>query len=62
MTSSSIPDPTQRRLMSAMPVIFTFMMARMPSGLVLYWFVSNLLGMLQQWIINRQADTVTAAA
>ncbi len=62
MTSSSIPDPTQRRLMGAMPVIFTFMMARMASGLVIYWFVSNLLGLVQQWVINRQADRPGAKA
>jgi YidC/Oxa1 family membrane protein insertase len=62
MTSSSIPDPMQRRLMGAMPIIFTFMMARMPSGLVIYWFVQNLLGLLQQWLINRHADKVAVAA
>jgi YidC/Oxa1 family membrane protein insertase len=62
MTSSSIPDPMQRKLMGAMPVIFTFMMARMASGLVIYWFVSNLLGLVQQWLINRQADRPGAKA
>lgn len=62
MTSSSIPDPVQRRMMGAMPIIFTFMMARMPSGLVIYWFVSNVIGLGQQFIINRQADRMSAPA
>ncbi len=56
MTSSSIPDPMQRRIMGLMPLMFTFMMLNMPSGLVLYWLMSNLLGLGQQYIINRQAD------
>lgn len=62
MTSSSIPDPMQRRIMGLMPLMFTFMMASMPSGLVLYWLMSNLLGLGQQWIINRQADREPAGA
>lgn len=56
MTSSSIPDPMQRRIMGLMPLMFTFMMLNMPSGLVLYWLMSNLLGLGQQYVINRQAD------
>ena len=62
MTSASIPDPMQRRIMGLMPIMFTFMMASMPSGLVLYWLMSNLLGLVQQYIINRQADKMPAPA
>ncbi len=58
MTSSSIPDPMQRRMMMFMPVIFTFMMMNMPSGLVIYWLTSNILGMAQQLLINRRADAM----
>ena len=60
MTSSSIPDPMQRRMMMFMPVLFTFMMMNMPSGLVIYWLTSNILGMGQQLIINRKADAMAA--
>ncbi len=56
MTSASIPDPMQRRMMMLMPVMFTFFMLSMPSGLVIYWLTSNLLGMAQQYITNRRAD------
>ncbi|HKY31522.1 MAG TPA: membrane protein insertase YidC [Candidatus Polarisedimenticolia bacterium] len=60
MTSSSIPDPMQRRMMMFMPVMFTFFMMHMPSGLVIYWLTSNLLGMAQQFVINRKADQLEA--
>ncbi len=51
-------DPTQARIMLFLPVIFTFMFLNFASGLVLYWFVNNLLSILQQQMINRQ--TVSA--
>jgi len=47
-------DPTQARIMQFLPVIFTFMFINFASGLVLYWFINNLLSILQQQLINRQ--------
>lgn len=52
--SPSSPDPTQAKMMMFMPVIFTLFFLNFPSGLVLYWLVSNLLSILQQWYINRK--------
>jgi len=49
-------DPTQQKVMMFMPVIFTFMFLNFASGLVLYWFVNNLLSIAQQYLINRQSD------
>lgn len=46
-------DPQQRQMMMWMSVIFTFMFYQFPSGLLLYWFVSNLLGIAQQLLVNR---------
>lgn len=46
-------DPKQAKMMLLMPVIFTFMFLNFPSGLVLYFLVSNLLGILQQHLLNR---------
>jgi YidC/Oxa1 family membrane protein insertase len=46
-------DPTQRQMMMIMPVVFTFMFFNFPSGLVLYWLVSNLLGITQQYLMLR---------
>jgi YidC/Oxa1 family membrane protein insertase len=48
------PDPTQAKLFQLMPVIFTFMLARFPAGLVIYWTCNNLLSVLQQWVILRR--------
>ena len=53
-------DPTQAKIMMFLPVIFTFMFLNFSSGLVLYWFVNNLLSILQQVIINREKKTATA--
>jgi YidC/Oxa1 family membrane protein insertase len=53
MTQAKIGDPTQQRIMMMMPLIFTIMFLNLPSGLVLYWFVNNLLGIGQQWLVNR---------
>ena len=48
------PDPVQARLFQFMPIIFTFMLARFPAGLVIYWSWNNTLTILQQWFIMRQ--------
>jgi YidC/Oxa1 family membrane protein insertase len=50
-------DPTQAKIMMFLPVIFTFMFLNFASGLVLYWFVNNLLAILQQYMINRSGKT-----
>jgi YidC/Oxa1 family membrane protein insertase len=46
-------DPMQRRLMSALPVVFTIFFLAFPAGLVLYWLVNNVLSIAQQWHITR---------
>ncbi|MDE1897061.1 MAG: membrane protein insertase YidC, partial [Rhodospirillales bacterium] len=48
-------DPTQQRMFQFMPIIFTFMLARSPAGLVLYWAWNNILSVGQQWLIMRRA-------
>jgi YidC/Oxa1 family membrane protein insertase len=54
-------DPTQAKIMMFLPVVFTFMFLNFASGLVLYWFVNNLLSILQQVLINREKKTPAAA-
>ncbi len=49
-------DPMQAKIMLIMPVIFTFMFLSFPSGLVLYWFVNNLLSIAQQYQVQRSAQ------
>lgn len=48
-------DPAQQKMFQFMPVIFTFMLARSPAGLVLYWTCNNILSVGQQWLIMRRA-------
>ncbi|PZO79668.1 MAG: membrane protein insertase YidC [Mesorhizobium amorphae] len=48
------PDPTQAAIFRWMPVIFTFMMAGFPAGLVIYWAWNNLLSIIQQGIIMKR--------
>ncbi len=47
------PDPTQARLFQIMPLIFTFVLARQPAGLVIYYCWNNTLTVAQQWLIMR---------
>ena len=49
----STADPTQQRVMLLMPLVFMFMFIWAPSGLVLYWTVSNLWAIGQQYVTNR---------
>jgi YidC/Oxa1 family membrane protein insertase len=48
-------DPRQAKMMLVMPFVFTFMFLNLPSGLVLYWTVSNILQIAQQRLMERHA-------
>jgi len=48
------PDPTQAMIFNWMPVIFTFMLATFPAGLVIYWAWNNALSILQQAVIMKR--------
>jgi YidC/Oxa1 family membrane protein insertase len=50
-------DPRQAKMMLFMPVIFTFMFFNLPSGLVLYWTLSNVLQIAQQKYMERMGKT-----
>jgi YidC/Oxa1 family membrane protein insertase len=51
------PDPIQQKIFNWMPVMFTFMLASFPSGLVIYWAWNNVLSLLQQYTIMRKNGT-----
>ncbi len=53
LTPMPSADPLQAKMMLFMPLIFGFMMATQSSGLVLYWFTSNLVNIFQQLAMNR---------
>ncbi|HQW58105.1 MAG TPA: membrane protein insertase YidC, partial [Gammaproteobacteria bacterium] len=54
--SPAPPDPVQAKVMMLMPVVFTVLFLNFPSGLVLYWFVNNVLSIAQQWFITRRIE------
>ena len=57
----SAADPKQAKFMLLMPVIFTVMFLNFPSGLVIYWLLNNVLGIGQQYLINKQEQAKEAA-
>jgi YidC/Oxa1 family membrane protein insertase len=48
----STADPTQQKIMMFMPVMITVTMLFAPAGLVIYWFVSNVWSIGQQYVTN----------
>ncbi|MFZ8932888.1 MAG: membrane protein insertase YidC [Bacteriovoracaceae bacterium] len=56
VTPTTTTDPTQKKIMMIMPVVFGFIMKDLPSGLVLYIFISTVFGMLQQMFVYKVSD------
>ena len=48
------PDPIQAKIFAFMPIVFTFILAPFPAGLVIYWTWNNILSITQQWVIMRK--------
>ncbi len=57
----STMDPMQARIMNIMPIAFTGMFLFFPAGLVVYWFVSNVIGIAQQMIITKRIEAASSA-
>ena len=47
----------QKKIFAFLPLFLTFILAPFAAGLVLYWCVTNILTIIQQWIINRTINT-----
>ncbi|EGZ6889408.1 membrane protein insertase YidC [Vibrio cholerae] len=56
MSPTTITDPMQQKIMTFMPVMFTFFFLWFPSGLVLYWLVSNIVTLIQQTLIYKALE------
>ncbi|EKF9262282.1 membrane protein insertase YidC [Vibrio cholerae] len=56
MSPTTITDPIQQKIMTFMPVMFTFFFLWFPSGLVLYWLVSNIVTLIQQTLIYKALE------
>jgi YidC/Oxa1 family membrane protein insertase len=55
-------DPIQARVMNLLPLMFIFLFATFPAGLVIYWAWNNILSVGQQWLIMRRVDAEPAPA
>jgi YidC/Oxa1 family membrane protein insertase len=53
ITPTAGADPAQQKMMMIMPVVFTFMFLWAPAGLAIYYGVTNLWGIGQQYLTNR---------
>lgn len=54
--TSAGAEPSQRTMMMIMPVFLFYISTNFPAGLVLYWVISNVFGIGQQYVINRQLE------
>ena len=55
-------DPMQAKIFQFLPIMFTFLLARFPAGLVIYWAINNVLSMAQQWVIMKRMGISTKDA
>jgi YidC/Oxa1 family membrane protein insertase len=46
-------DPAQQKMMMFMPLMFGYMFYFASAGLVLYWLTGNVVGIAQQWLLNK---------
>ena len=53
MTPTPAANPETAKIMMFIPVIFTFLFINFASGLVLYFFINNMLQMAQQQLVNK---------
>ena len=61
LTPAEGVDASQEKMVMMMPLFFGFMFYTSPAGLVLYWLTGNLVGIVQQLVINRFMPTATPA-
>ncbi len=56
MSPTAVTDPMQQKIMTFMPVVFSAFFLFFPSGLVLYYLVSNIVTLIQQTLIYRNLE------
>jgi membrane protein insertase Oxa1/YidC/SpoIIIJ len=52
-TKMTTTDPSQSKIMYAMPVVFGFISWQFPAGILVYWVTTNIWSIGQQWIVNK---------
>lgn len=60
--TTSTTDQTQRMMLYMMPLFIGWFSTQMPSGLVLYWVMFNILGFAQQFLVNKQLNQAKEGA
>jgi YidC/Oxa1 family membrane protein insertase len=58
----TITDPKQKMMVYLLPVLFTFLFSKWASGLVLYWTVFSIMGIVEQWYVVRKLEEGKTAA
>ena len=61
LTPTTITDPMQKKIFQYLPIVFTFFFITFPAGLTLYWFINNILSIIQQLIVNKAFENRKAA-
>ncbi|MCU0638282.1 MAG: membrane protein insertase YidC [Candidatus Krumholzibacteria bacterium] len=62
MGGGDLPNAQTKMMQWMMPIVFTFVFYGMPSGLVLYWLVNNVLSIVQQYYVHKAIDAEEKAA
>jgi len=62
MTPQPGVDPTQAKMMMFMPLMFGYMFYFASVGLVLYWLTGNVVGIVQQWMLNKTMPAIAVTA
>lgn len=59
--TTNMTDPTQRIMLITMPLFIAWISATVPAGLALYWVVFNVVGIVQQYFVNRHTQGLKEA-
>src|SRR5579863_2923444 len=62
MTPQPGVDPAQAKMMMFMPLMFGYMFYFASAGLVLYWLTGNVVGIVQQWLLNKTMPAAPVTA
>jgi YidC/Oxa1 family membrane protein insertase len=61
MMSGAMTDPTQRKIMLFMPLLFVIFVIRFPAGVLVYWITTNLWTIGQQYVVKRRIGPMRPA-
>jgi YidC/Oxa1 family membrane protein insertase len=59
--TTNMTDPTQKMMLYTMPLMIAYFATKVPAGLALYWVTFNVLGIVQQYFVNKQTSALKEA-